>query len=193
MAAFENKFEALVEKVRQEIRNQNIYIDSFKETDDEGKLKNSVPTGIIQTDDILDYLILLNFYNDNIDEYSALTDEKKAIYDRKFTLYQVGYKKMGIQCSNGTFPFSDLVSEYHNPDEDTKNLNEQIQSCEDLKQQGSDVTFKEIHEFVTSESDEKAGGKPKSNKKRKTNKRKKTKRRKTNKRKKTNKIGRAHV
>jgi hypothetical protein len=161
----ENKFEALVNKIKGE-RN----ISEFKYLDN-----NDILTEVILDDeynhDMINYSYLVDFYNDNIAKYNISiknnNDNKNRIYE--FTL--VLQEKLNIQCSDDTFP---ICQKGQNNDLATCNTKEKIKEI--LKRNLFKVSFKDIYEFVHPTT---KGGKSKSNK------RKKTKARKTNKRKKT--------
>lgn len=182
-----NKFEALVKNVQKEIKGQtniDINISSFKTFDNQGKLTNAIPPknmkNIIQTDDIIDYLILIDFYNDIIDYYKDSNEQIKETKERIYLTASV----LARTIKENTEPYCRMISDYTGDTDKLNEATEQKQYC--LTEKSSKISFKEIHDFVTPESNKITGGKPKSNKKRKTNKRKKTnKRRKTNKRKRT--------
>jgi hypothetical protein len=196
MAEVENKFEALVGIVITDISAQGVTIN-IKElltTNENGELTNTVPTRIKQTEDIIDYLILINFYNENLGLYKDANKQKKITIENIDMTAKIIARKTNEHTENYCRNISDFLG-------DTKTLEQakdKKKYCLNESDNNSNISFKEIHDFVQQYNrDTNTGGKSKTNKikktkynrrkskARKSNKRKKTKARKTNKRNKT--------
>ena len=173
----ENKFEALINNIKGDIS-----LNLFKEIDTSGNLKEVKLKGKYD-DDMIAYSYLVEFYN----FYRPLYEKSKAnLSTEQERVYELAGNMRGATTNFSnqyTEPFCRIISEY---DGELKKANNMFKICSKIKPSFSDISFEDIHNFVTSESDENTGGKSKKKKKRtktrKTNKRKKSK---TNKRKRT--------
>jgi len=161
MTESENKFEALVDKIK---GNRNM--SEFAQVNKLNKLTEVILDGDY-TNDMITYSYLVDFYNLVLPVFKDSEENENLQIERVYELA----RNISQGLNEHTRSYCETIFEFDHDFNTSKKLKK---FC--LNKSEFDIPFKDIHEFVDRyQIGKKNGGKSKSNKTRKTNKRKKTK------------------